>query len=111
MTAAEWSVGAAGPILRLLADPPDAHTRWQDFARCREFDGDLWFMEPGESGYGQAKAICAQCPVRHPCLEYALSIETRSLAHGVYGGLAPEERKAILRARHRLARQRRKAAA
>lgn len=111
MSAAEWSVGAAGPVLRLLAGPPDADTTWQDFARCHEVDPELFFMEPGESGYGQAKAICARCPVAPQCLEYALSIETRSLAHGVYGGLAPEERKAILRERHRLARQRRQAAA
>jgi WhiB family transcriptional regulator, redox-sensing transcriptional regulator len=48
-----------------------------------------------------AKAICARCPVREECLEFAL--ETRD-PHGVWGGLNEMERRALLR-RRQLERQ------
>ena len=41
-----------------------------------------------------AKRICAVCPVRQLCLDYAL--ETRE-GHGVWGGLNETERRAILK--------------
>jgi len=37
----------------------------------------------------RAKAVCAQCPVRSECLEWAL--ETAQ-PHGVWGGLDEQER-------------------
>lgn len=36
----------------------------------------------------KAKAVCARCPLRAECLEYALSHPAR---HGIWGGLSPEE--------------------
>lgn len=41
----------------------------------------------------QAKAICAACPVRRECLDYAIRIRE---PHGVWGGLNEVERQAIL---------------
>jgi WhiB family redox-sensing transcriptional regulator len=41
----------------------------------------------------RAKAICATCAVRKPCLEYALRIRE---PHGIWGGLNELERKALL---------------
>lgn len=41
----------------------------------------------------RAKAICAECPVRRECLDYALSIRE---PHGIWGGLNEVERKTIL---------------
>jgi WhiB family transcriptional regulator, redox-sensing transcriptional regulator len=41
----------------------------------------------------RAKAICAQCPVRRPCLEYAIRIRE---PHGIWGGLNELERRAIM---------------
>lgn len=41
----------------------------------------------------RAKAICAECPVRQECLDYAISIRE---PHGIWGGLNEVERKAIL---------------
>ena len=41
----------------------------------------------------RAKAICATCPVRKPCLEYALRIRE---PHGIWGGLNELERKQLL---------------
>jgi WhiB family redox-sensing transcriptional regulator len=40
----------------------------------------------------RAKAICRTCPVREPCLEYALRIRE---AHGIWGGLNEIERKSL----------------
>ena len=42
---------------------------------------------------GRAKAICASCSVRQPCLEYALAIRE---PHGIWGGLNEAERKQVL---------------
>jgi WhiB family redox-sensing transcriptional regulator len=39
----------------------------------------------------QAKEICAQCAVREPCLDYAVSIKE---PHGIWGGLNEIERRA-----------------
>ncbi|MGP7998331.1 MAG: WhiB family transcriptional regulator [Streptosporangiaceae bacterium] len=41
---------------------------------------------------GQAKAICHACPVREPCLAWALS---HGISSGVWGGTTDEERRAI----------------
>jgi WhiB family redox-sensing transcriptional regulator len=41
----------------------------------------------------RAKAICASCPVRQQCLEYALRIRE---PHGIWGGLNEVERRAML---------------
>lgn len=46
----------------------------------------------------RAKAICAICPVRLECLQYALRINEQ---HGVWGGLNEQERRALLRERDR----------
>ena len=42
----------------------------------------------------KAKAICTECPVREPCLEYALRIRE---PHGIWGGLNEYERRQRLR--------------
>ncbi len=41
-----------------------------------------------------ARAICANCPVRTPCLELAL---TEGEPHGIWGGLDPQERMQLAR--------------
>ena len=41
----------------------------------------------------RAKAICATCPVREPCLDYAIRIRE---PHGIWGGLNELERKHLL---------------
>jgi WhiB family redox-sensing transcriptional regulator len=63
---------------------------------CRDEDPELFFPV-GSSGpallqRAQAKAVCAGCPVRIDCLNYA--IETGQAA-GVWGGVSEEERHAI----------------
>lgn len=41
----------------------------------------------------RAKAICATCPVKQPCLDYAIKIRE---PHGIWGGLNETERKQLL---------------
>jgi WhiB family transcriptional regulator, redox-sensing transcriptional regulator len=42
----------------------------------------------------EALALCATCPVRAQCLEYALRNKE---SHGIWGGTTPEERRRIRR--------------
>lgn len=73
---------------------------WQLQARCRGADANLFFApnhlerkDEREEREGRAKAICAECPVRRQCLEFALA--TRE-PHGIWGGLNEVERRAVL---------------
>ncbi|WP_235030758.1 WhiB family transcriptional regulator [Nonomuraea solani] len=47
---------------------------------------------PGQSQVEQAKHVCGGCPVREPCLAYAL--DTRQ-AYGVWGGTDPGQRREL----------------
>lgn len=55
-------------------------------ARCLG-QTDLFFDEK-QTSVKKAKSICAQCPLRIPCLEWALS---RGEAWGIWGGLTYQE--------------------
>jgi WhiB family transcriptional regulator, redox-sensing transcriptional regulator len=76
---------------------------WQDRAACRGADPDLFFPERGESA-DPARQICARCPVRQPCLAYALDI---GITQGVWGGLAERERRVLRAPRQRASRRER----
>jgi len=69
--------------------------RWTEFALCAEIDNALFFPEKGESTKS-AKAVCRRCAVRAECLEYALERDER---WGIYGGLSPQQRRRLKRAR------------
>ena len=51
-------------------------------------------------GVDVARRMCAGCPVRAECLEYAL---LHRIPQGVWGGASERERRRILRARRRSA--------
>lgn len=72
---------------------------WRNLARCQGVDPEI-FHPASDSDAVVAKQICALCPVREPCLEYAL---TARESDGVWGGLTARERR-------RLVRQQRKSA-
>lgn len=76
-----------------------AEELWQDRAACRGPHTSLFFppshferKDDKEARESQAKAICAACPVRKPCLAYALRIRE---PHGIWGGLNEVERRAL----------------
>ena len=77
----------------LLAAPSDRPRTWWDQALCAKVDGDMFFPEKGESTR-EPKQVCAACPVREPCLGYALE---HGEVHGVWGGLSPRERRGLQR--------------
>lgn len=73
-------------------------TDWRDRAACRDEDPELFFpiseTGPGAEQVRRAKAVCAQCPVRSECLEYAMD---SGLDYGVFGGTTAYERRQLSR--------------
>ena len=76
---------------------------WQLRAACRGPESTLFFppsaserKEERETRESRAKIICSTCPVREPCLDYALEIRE---PHGIWGGLNEHERREMLAAR------------
>jgi WhiB family transcriptional regulator, redox-sensing transcriptional regulator len=99
-------VRATGPGHLQRREGPDVS--WQDRAACRGME--MLFHGPDdeppperEIREAKAKEVCRQCPVRMPCLDFALS---NSIKHGIWGGLNEQER-----ARERRRRTRRPDAA
>ncbi|MCC7078652.1 MAG: WhiB family transcriptional regulator [Acidimicrobiia bacterium] len=68
---------------------------WRRLARCRDRDPDVFFPGRGMST-APAKAICASCPVRAECLEYALENREK---YGIWGGKSERERRQLRRLR------------
>ena len=68
---------------------------WMAQGKCREMDPAVFFPSDGV-GVQVAQRICAECPVRVPCLEYAL---VNRIDHGVWGGASERERRRLLRQR------------
>ena len=69
--------------------------QWKTRAKCHG-QTDLFFPEAGadiRKKIAVAKAVCAICPVRIECLEYALQFPQPW--HGIFGGLTVRERQAI----------------
>jgi WhiB family redox-sensing transcriptional regulator len=74
---------------------------WMPRGRCRDMDPALFFPSDGV-GVQVAQRICAECPEKVACLEYALA---NRVDHGVWGGTSERERRRVLRQR-RLSRVR-----
>jgi len=88
-------VTARPPRPRTPATPAPPLAAWRDQAACRGAELELFFPGRGESAE-PARQICARCPVRRPCLDYAIG---HGITYGIWGGLADRDRRA-LRARH-----------
>lgn len=73
---------------------------WREDAACRDQDTAIFFPN-NEAGATLAAEICATCPVREQCLEFAL--QTRQV-DGVWGGLTEPERRRVRRRRMAAAR-------
>jgi WhiB family redox-sensing transcriptional regulator len=74
---------------------------WRAERACRDVLVDLFFPVGSSQRYREqielGRSICAGCPVRRECLDYA---ETERLDEGTYGGVTQWER---LRMRQRRA--------
>lgn len=67
-------------------------------ARCLGLDPKIFFPERRGGLDPRAKTICAQCPVREECLDYAIEL---NIQHGVWGGCSERERRRLRRSRRR----------
>ncbi|RJQ77830.1 WhiB family transcriptional regulator [Pseudonocardiaceae bacterium YIM PH 21723] len=57
-------------------------------------DPEVFFpLDGDEFGIGLAKRVCAGCPVRRSCLQYALHHDVQ----GVWGGTTEDERRQMRR--------------
>ncbi len=68
---------------------------WMSDGNCRTVHPSVFFPSDGV-GVEIARQICADCPVKTRCLEYALH---NRIDHGVWGGASERERRRILRQR------------
>lgn len=72
---------------------------WMSLGKCRSLPPETFFPSDGV-GVEIARRICADCPVKGPCLEYAMA---NHIDHGVWGGTSERERRRLARSRRRLA--------
>jgi WhiB family redox-sensing transcriptional regulator len=79
--------------------PTTTTTTWRDRAACRGLDPEIFYPVSDEEA-DVAKGICAECPVREACLEYALTNRERD---GVWGGATERERRRMIRQRRKSA--------
>ena len=74
---------------------PDSITAWMAEGLCRMYPPATFFPSDGV-GVEVAKRLCATCPVKPQCLDYALD---NRIDHGVWGGTSERERRRILKSR------------
>ena len=88
------------PQQPLAQVPNDATWYWQERGACRKVDPTIFFHPQNERGSSrirrdrQAKAVCAACPVRLECADYAVRARE---PYGVWGGLSEDDRERIYR--------------
>lgn len=66
---------------------------WAARAECRGEDPALFFPGPDDDTLA-ALSICARCPVRQECLEYAIEARER---FGIWGGTTERQRRRMVR--------------
>ena len=71
------------------------NTNWMAAGLCADKPPSLFFPSDGV-GVDVARKICADCPVKAPCLEYAIR---NRVDHGVWGGCSERERRRIIKRR------------
>lgn len=63
---------------------------WMEQSNCKDVaDPDIFFPERGRNGRA-ARAICADCPVKEECRDYAVEMGED---FGIWGGLNERERR------------------
>jgi WhiB family redox-sensing transcriptional regulator len=89
------------PLAAFVNELTNGAPAWMADAACRGMDQHVFFPMRGDPGiYDAPRRVCAACPVRSECLEYALVMETRNYdTTGMWGGLTVRERKALRRYR------------
>lgn len=93
------SLTAPGQVSEL----PRVEPRWRAEAACKDSTAAAFYppnttesRQQRQAREGSARAVCARCEVRQPCLEYALYVQE---PYGIWGGLNELERRRLLRLR------------
>jgi WhiB family redox-sensing transcriptional regulator len=74
---------------------------WRAKAACQGLDPQIFYPALDDDDAAvPAKDVCAECPVREPCLEHALGYREKE---GIWGGATERERRRIIRQRRRTA--------
>lgn len=72
---------------------------WMENAACTGYDPEWWFADlldlESQENRRKAFAICATCPVRLKCLDYAMEVEQGFNRHGIYGGMGSRARRRL----------------
>jgi WhiB family transcriptional regulator, redox-sensing transcriptional regulator len=88
----------------LSPDRPRQQRDWLSRSACLGADPDVFFPISSTAAaapqVARAKAICADCPVRPTCLDFAMA--NRDL-QGIWGGTTDEERRKARRSKARSA--------
>ena len=69
-------------------DPSLGRPQWMRWAACRGMGADLFICPPNTPAVA-GRAVCARCPVRTDCLEFALADPD---IQGLWGGTSTRER-------------------
>lgn len=64
---------------------------WQQHGLCRGADPNMWFIGRTDSPK-PARDTCARCPVKDPCLKYAMDHNEK---YGIWGGLTERQRRRL----------------
>lgn len=75
----------------------DTDGDWRGRALCAQADPEAFFPTLGDSAQ-PARRICAGCPVRQECLDFALA---QNEEFGVWGGMSTRERQRLRRLRQK----------
>lgn len=87
------------PLARLFAVEPE--NDWRSGAACSGLDPELFFSsedivnkQERHEREAAAKQVCGECAVTQSCLRYAIDAGEK---YGIWGGLNPQERRAVVR--------------
>jgi WhiB family redox-sensing transcriptional regulator len=89
-----WLMAPGAPEL-LDLETVTARPAWMAQGACRGTATAMFFTELG-GDVRPAKALCAECPVRVECLDYAVA---DSSLEGIWGGVSARRRAKLRRAK------------
>lgn len=79
---------------------PQPSTEWMNDRACIGRPPEMFFPTSASEAV-LAKRVCAHCPVREQCLEFALANHEK---YGIYGGMGVKQRNKLQAARRRAQR-------
>jgi WhiB family redox-sensing transcriptional regulator len=84
------SVSSSNASVMPEALAPGFPGSWSQHAICVGEDPEIFFPSYGDPS-AAARRVCANCPVRIDCLEYAVDADE----FGIWGGLDQEQRRSL----------------